>query len=126
MSNYRDLIVYQKSKELTVEIIKYFSKKKLDFQNQIFVNQLIRAVSSIGANIAEGYGRLYQQNYYQFLSIARGSSFEVEYWLEIIQEIYPKEEEKVIRDFSSKNEEIIKMLTSLMKNLKKGDSRILS
>lgn len=123
MTNHKDLIVYQKAKELTIEIIKDFTNQKLDFIQRILVDQLIRAVSSIGANIAEGYGRHYQKNYYQFLSIDRGSAFEVNYWLEIILEINPNEE-KIINDFMVKNEELIKMLTSLMKIMEKGDKRV--
>jgi len=113
MRSHKDLRVYQKAKELTIKIIKYYSRKKLEFQNQIIINQLIRAVSSIGANIAEGYGRHYQKIFYQFLAVARGSSFEAEYWLEILLEIEVDSSEKlIIKDFVLRNEEIIKMLTS--------------
>lgn len=125
MRSHKDLTVYQKAKELAIKIIKYYSKKRLGFQNQIIVNQLIRAISSIGANIAEGYGRHYQKSFYQFLAVARGSSFEAEHWLEILLEIEVDPSEKlIIKDFVLKNEEIIKMLTSLMKNFEKGDRRV--
>ena len=121
-ASYKELIVYQKAKNLTIEIIKYYYGQRLSFASQTMANQLIRAVSSIGANISEGYGRHYQKNYYQFLSIARGSSFEADYWLDIAQETSQKPNER-IKEFIIKNEEIIKMLTSLMKSLEKGDWR---
>jgi len=40
--------------------------------------QLLRAVTSIGANIAEGYGRNEGKEYVRFLQIAYGSANEVD------------------------------------------------
>ena len=46
--------------------------------------QLIRSGTSIGANIAEGYGRFSQGAYRNHLSIARGSAFETESWIDLL------------------------------------------
>ena len=43
--------------------------------------QLVRAADSIGANIAEGYGRHHTNDIIRFLFIARGSLQETKYWL---------------------------------------------
>jgi len=43
--------------------------------------QLARAIDSIGANIAEAYGRFHYGERLQFLYYARGSLFEAKYWL---------------------------------------------
>jgi four helix bundle protein len=43
--------------------------------------QLARAADSIGANIAEAYGRYHYGEKLQFLYYARGSLFETKYWL---------------------------------------------
>jgi four helix bundle protein len=43
--------------------------------------QIIRAADSIGANIAEAYGRYHNGEKLQFLYYARGSLFETKYWL---------------------------------------------
>lgn len=115
-ASYKNLIVYQKAKLLTAEAIKYFSPQRLDRISEILVGQLIISLSSIGANIAEGYGRHYQKSYRQFIGIARGSCFEADYWLEIILEIN-KFDRKIIEGFIQRNTELVKMLTSLMKNL---------
>lgn len=115
-SSYKNLIVYQKAKLLTVEAIEYFSTQRLDKTSEILVNQLIRAISSIGANIAEGYGRHYQKSYHQFLGIARGSSFESDYWLDVMLETKKFNNQK-IEGFLQKNTELIKILTTIMKNL---------
>jgi four helix bundle protein len=43
--------------------------------------QMVRAGDSIGANIAEGYGRYHHGEKLQFFYYARGSLFETKYWL---------------------------------------------
>ena len=80
---------------------------------KICVNsQLRRAVVSIPSNIAEGSGRASNKDYAHFLSIARGSLYEVITQLEIAQSL------GYIDEFDSCNElaqEVGRMLTSLMK-----------
>jgi len=44
--------------------------------------QLIRAVDSIGANIAESYGRYHYKDRFNFLYYARGSVYETKFWLD--------------------------------------------
>ena len=44
-------------------------------------SQLVRAADSIGANIAEAFGRFNYGEKIQFLYYARGSLFETKYWL---------------------------------------------
>ena len=83
-TNHKDLIVYRKSKSLALDLIRIFSKKKFPKIYEFVILQLLRSVTSICANIVEGYGRHYRKSFRQFLSIARGSCFETEYWLEII------------------------------------------
>ena len=121
VTSYKDLIVYQKAKQLTIDIISYFSKYNLPKAKDFLIGQLFRAVSSIGANIAEGFGRNYSGSFRQFVGIARGSNFETNYWLEIMLEdksFNPKE----INIFIERNVEISKMLTGLMKKTKGGKS----
>lgn len=48
--------------------------------------QLVRASDSIGANIAESFGRFHYSEKIQFLYYARGSLFETKYWLNRAQQ----------------------------------------
>ena len=75
--SYRELIVWQKAMDLVDEV--YLLVKELPKEEQFALsNQLRRAVVSIPSNIAEGQGRNTRKDFIQFLSIARGSVFEVE------------------------------------------------
>ncbi len=47
--------------------------------------QFIRSIDSIGANIAEGYGRFHYLDKVRFYYNARGSYFEsIEHWLDLL------------------------------------------
>src|SRR3990167_417604 len=83
-TDYHSLIYFQKAKQLAKEVIFLADKLPKSQAVQIVYKQLIRSASSIGANIVEGYGRNNQKEYRQFLGIARGSSLETEYWLELL------------------------------------------
>ena len=51
------------------------------FAREVVGGQLARAADSIGANIAEAFGRFHYGEKLQFLYCARGSLFETRYWL---------------------------------------------
>ena len=48
-------------------------------------SQLARAIDSIGANIAEAFGRWSAKDQRRLLYTARGSAYEAEHWLERAQ-----------------------------------------
>ncbi len=52
-----------------------------DFAKDIVGKQLAKAADSIGANIAEAFGRYHYGEKLQFLYYARGSLFETKYWI---------------------------------------------
>ena len=60
---------------------------KMDWQlKKVIGDQFIRAIDSIGANIAEGYGRFHYADRIKFYYYARGSLFEAKHWLFILKE----------------------------------------
>jgi four helix bundle protein len=77
MNKFKELTVWQKSMDLAEEVYKLtadFPKdEKFGLQSQIK-----RSVVSIASNIAEGAGRNSKNEFKHFLSIALGSSYELE------------------------------------------------
>jgi len=51
------------------------------FAREVVGVQMAKSADSIGANIAEAYGRFHYGEKLQFLYYARGSLFETKYWL---------------------------------------------
>jgi four helix bundle protein len=75
--NFRELIAWQKSRDVVKSI---YELTKLYPKEELFslTSQMRRASISIPSNIAEGCGRGTNPQLVQFLTIALGSSFELE------------------------------------------------
>lgn len=52
-----------------------------DFARNTLGYQLVKAADSIGANIAEGFGRFHFAENRQFARVSRGSLYETRHWL---------------------------------------------
>lgn len=111
--DYHKLTVYSKARELVIKIALLSENLPHKYSIEVVVKQLIRSSSSIGANIVESYGRNNPKEFRQFLGIARGSSFETEYWLEILAELINSNLSELIE----LNKECIRLLTFTIKAL---------
>jgi four helix bundle protein len=114
--SFRDLIVWQKSVELSLAIYKFTSSFPVAEQFGL-TNQLRRAAVSIPSNIAEGYGRSSKGEYLQFLGHARGSNCEVQTQLVIAAGLGFGSEPKM-RAAEGLSEEIGRMLVVMMRKLR--------
>jgi len=70
-----------KSVEQIADAIYRIASRWDDFAKDVVGKQISRAADSIGANIAESFGRYHFGEKIQFLYYARGSVFETKYWL---------------------------------------------
>ncbi|MBP7805302.1 MAG: four helix bundle protein [Candidatus Pacebacteria bacterium] len=106
--------VYNLQNEITDEI--WEKVKGWDFfTKDTLGKQLTRAFDSIGANIAEGYGRFHYGDKIKFYYYARGSAFESQYWIKRARK----------RGFFTQ-EESIKYLTNIIQINKELNSLIKS
>jgi len=96
----KDLEVYQLSRKLSSIAWKIFCRMNFEDRKHIG-DQFLRSVDSIGANIAEGYGRFHYLDKVRFYYNSRGSHFEeFTHWLELLIE-----REKISgKEFDSINE----------------------
>ena len=121
--SFRDLSVWQRAVQLTVEIYKLTG----DFPSSErfgLTNQLRRASVSVASNIAEGYGRSTKGEYVQFLGHARGSVSEVETQLVIARALDFGAKQK-LDSAESLCSEVGRMLRAMMKSLQsKGPSLV--
>jgi four helix bundle protein len=84
--SYRELLVWQKAKDLAVQTY----KATADFprcETYGITSQIRRATVSVASNIAEGQGRLTSGEFRHFLGHARGSLLEAETQLAIALEL---------------------------------------
>jgi len=75
--SYRDLTVWQKAMDLSVEVYRLSASFPRDERFRL-TSQVTRAAASVPANVAEGNARGTRKDYAHFVSIARGSLAETE------------------------------------------------
>ena len=73
------LEVYQIAIKISDKAWEIFNMLSKNFQYHIG-NQFLDAADSIGANLAEGYGRYHYKESINFNNFGRGSAFETKYW----------------------------------------------
>ena len=103
----------------------YFSLKVIRFLEtleyrqaiKIIGNQLIRSVTSVGANIVEAKGSSSKREFLKFFQIALKSSYETKYWLAMLKELLPKHEEN-LEKLLSEADEISKIISSSVLTMK--------
>jgi four helix bundle protein len=80
MAKFDELRILQLAEAIADEVWKQVGAWQI-FARDVVGGQLARAVDSIGANIAESFGRYHFGEKLQFLYYARGSLFESKYWV---------------------------------------------
>ena len=114
-ASFRGLIAWQKAQELAVSVLNELAKLPSGKQVDLVGAQLARSVGSVSANIAEGYGRFSPGAYRNHLSIARGSLFETESWIDLLSRTgYLSGETNSL--LVARCSEVGRLLTTLMRN----------
>ena len=126
MTTHKDLNVWKKSMNLGVLIYKLtgqFPKEELFG----LASQMRRASVSIPSNIAEGHGRNSEKELIRFLYIQLGSASELETQLLLSYKLGFLNEDS-FNHLNDNNNEVIKMLTSLIrsKSVKQSENQIIN
>ena len=113
--SYQDLVVWKRSVELVMEayqLVKHLPRE----ETYALSNQIRRAAVSIPSNIAEGNGRTSIKDYSRFLSMARGSKYELDTQLFICVKLNYLTQEQ-ISNAMRLSEEVGRMLNVLIAKL---------
>ena len=112
MTDYKDLIIWQKSRLLVRTV--YILTRKLP-KEELFglTNQVRRAVVSIPSNIAEGFNCGSDKEFIHFLRIAKGSAAEVETQLILCVDLGYLDSDDIVEAIKLYNE-ILRMLGTLI------------
>lgn len=115
LQNYKDLVVWQKSVELSIKI--YEATKSFPKEEMFgLVSQIRRSAVSIPSNIAEGRCRGSRKDFVQFLRIAYGSCAELQTQLKIAHKLSFIDLQHY-SELEILSEEICKMLRSMISKL---------
>jgi four helix bundle protein len=104
-TGFENLRVYKLAEEIE-DLIWEIVGKWDHFAKDTVGKQIVKSADSIGANLAEGYGRGSHADNRRFAKISRGSLFEVKHWLRRAYKRNLLSEEEI-----SSLQELIKELT---------------
>lgn len=120
----KELNVYKISRDISKVVWAVY--EKMARENKILIGQqLVRSSDSIGANIAEGYGRFHYLDSAKFYYNARGSLFESKHWIDLLFERNMLEKE--LHEELSKNFDVLgKKLNGFINSIKEkaGDKKV--
>lgn len=102
-SNIKDQIQVKKSKMdvkyrafyLSIDVIRFVEKVENRLAFRIISDQLIRSVTSIGANIVEAKAASSKREFKNYFQISLKSSNEAKYWLAMLRELMPNKKEEI-------------------------------
>ena len=115
--NFHDLEAWKRAHGLTVEIYKITK----DFPREELygiTSQLRRAVSSIAANIAEGFARYHFKDKTRFYFQARGSAAEVQSFLLLVRDL-EFIDSALCENMFEKTSEVLQLINGLIRSIKK-------
>ena len=107
--------IQARSFEFAVRVLKmtkYLSRNSI---NNTLINQIVRSATSIGANIEEAQGAHTKNDFAHCMNISKKEARETFYWLRLIREM-DLAIAKRLEPLLLENEEIIKILTAIVKN----------
>jgi len=114
------LDIYKLSLNLSKDIWEVYVNLSTDLKYNIG-NQVIRSIDSIGANIAEGYGRFHYKDSIKFYYNSRGSLWESKHWVYLLYQrklINQERYEKMLADL----ELLGKKLNGFIKSMKEKNT----
>ena len=112
---FRDLIAWQKGKELCKVV--YAATRKMPEEERFgLTNQMRRASVSIPSNIAEGHARQSRPDYLKFLRTARGSLAELMTQVEIAWELELMPYSQPLSDLLEEEDRVLQGLIRSLEN----------
>jgi four helix bundle protein len=113
----KDNIILGKSFDFAIRIVKLYKYLCDEKREYILSKQLLRCGTSIGANINEGQAGQSKADFIAKMSIASKEARESKYWIDLlIKTDYLDINENYVQSLVADAEEIIKLLTSIVKS----------
>lgn len=113
----QDNIVLDKTFAFAVRAVKLYKYLCSDQKEYVLSKQLLRSGTSIGANVNEAQAGQSKADFIAKMSIASKEARETKYWIDLlVQTDYLDINENYVQSLVVDIEEIIKLLTSIVKS----------
>lgn len=102
---------------LSINVIKFLEVLEYKQSIKIISDQLIRCITSIGANIVEAKSSSSKKEFLNYFQIALKSANEAKYWLAMLKELLPNKREE-IDGFQNEVNEVSKIIGTSVLTMK--------
>ena len=110
--------IHERIYQFVIRVINLAKSLPKTQQNLILINQIIRSVTSMGANDQEADGADSRKDFVAKYSIVRKESKETNYWLRLIADTNPEFKNRM-HDLTQEGKEIVKIVSTIMLKTKK-------
>ncbi len=118
----KENVILDKSFEFAIRIVNLNKYLKSEKNEYTLSKQLLRSGTSIGANINEAQAGQSRNDFISKMSIASKEARETKYWIDLlIKTDYLNQSDNFTQSLVNEIEEIIKMLTSIIKTTQENN-----
>jgi four helix bundle protein len=118
--SYKKLTIWQKARELVVDIHKMTLRELPQFELYEEGSQIRRSIKSVKSNIVEGYGRRrYKQEFIRFLTFSLASCDETTDHLETLYETESLKDEVLYQDLHERLQTLGKKINLFIQSVQK-------
>ncbi len=118
MKNYD---IHERIFNFIVKVINFLNKLPKTPTNLIFVNQVTRSVTSMGANDQEADGALTKKDFIHGFTVVRKEGKETVFWLRIIENTNLSKFSQEAFDLVAEGKEIVAIVSTIIKNTAKSN-----
>ena|SRR4030042_1228186 len=112
--------INERAFKFAIKVIELCRILPKDEVNRILISQVIRSVTSIGANLEEASGAHTKGEFINCNNIARREARETLYWLKMIYEVNNEQVKSRMRELLVESNEIVCILVTSVKKLQKN------
>ena len=113
----KDNIILDKSFDFAIRVVKLYKHLCDDKKEYVLSKQLLRSGTSIGANINEAQAGQSKADFIAKMAISSKEARESKYWIDLlIKTDYLNKNDKHVQTLVNDIEEIVKLLTSIVKS----------
>ncbi|MCH7730261.1 four helix bundle protein [Patescibacteria group bacterium] len=114
--------IHERIFKFIVGVIKFVERLPRTPTSQVIINQILKSVTSMGANDQEADGAATNKEFVHRYSIVRKEGKETNFWLRLIGEINPGGQKRA-KELQSEGKEIVAIVSKIISNASRKSAR---
>lgn len=115
--------IHERIFNFIVDVIKFLNSLPKTPSNLIFINQITRSVTSMGANDQEADGASSKKDFLHCYTLVRKEGKETVFWLRIIEKTNSASFSKEVQELLKEGNEIVAIVSTIIKNTSQNLNR---